>query len=84
MADLSLIRMSDLDDAPVDAKKKWLECQIQEAKSVLFKLKQQLDLCEQEIDDIRNGKMKKIQYSMIMTTEKIKSLSQELNTVSIQ
>lgn len=70
-------------DTPPDAQKKWLECQIQEGKSVMFKLKQQLDLCDQEIDDIRNGKMKKIQYSMIMAAEKVKNLTAQLNTVSL-
>ena len=83
MADQSLIRIQDLQDAPQDAQKKWMECQIQECKSTMFALKQQLDRCEQEIDDIRNGKMKKIQYSMIMATEKLKSLTAELNTVII-
>ena len=71
-------------DAPPDAMKKWLECQLQEGKSVMFKLKQQLDLCEQEIEDIRAGKMNKIKYSMIMASERVKQISAELNVVSTQ
>jgi len=82
MAD-SLVRY-DPDRTPIDARKKWLEYQIQEKKSAMFALKQQIDKCEQEIDDIRNGKMKKIQYSMIMLTEDVKELSEELNTVLIK
>lgn len=75
--------MADLKEAPFDAKKKWLESQLQEKKSSMFALKQQLDHCEQEIDDIRNGKIKKIQYSMIMIQEEIKKISAQLNTVDL-
>jgi len=84
MGDRSLVRIEDLQDAPADAVKKWLESQIQEKKSALFALKQQFDKCEQEIDDIRNGKIKKIQYSMIMLTEQLKRLTAELNTVILK
>lgn len=83
MADLDIARRYDVEPPP-DAQKKWLEVQLQEKKSRLFQLKQQLDMCEQKIEDIRNGEMKKIQFSMIMVTEEVKKLSSELNTVILQ
>ena len=66
------------------AQKKWLEAKLQEKKSSLFNLKQQLDKCEQDIEDIKEGKMKKIQYSMICNAEDIKEIMSELHTVLIQ
>lgn len=81
MGDLTV--KPQFDDLPELAKRKWLEAQVQEKKSGLFALKQQLDKCEQEIADIQEGKMKKIQYSMIVLTEEMKKFQQELNTVNL-
>ena len=83
MADLPVIKRYDVDE-PLDARKKWLEAQIQEKKSRMFATKQEMDKCEQQIDDIRNGKMRMLQYSMIMLTEEVKKLSAEVNQVVIK
>ena len=85
MGDTQLVSVKDLQQqkVPPDAIKKWLEAQLQEKKSSLFALKQQLDKCEQEIEDIREGKIKKIKYSMIMNTEQVKKISSELNVVDL-
>jgi len=83
MADTSLVNIGDLKEAPPDAIKKWLQAQLQEKKSQMFALKQQLDKCEQEIEDIREGKIQKIKYSMIMVGEQVKKISSELNIVDL-
>lgn len=82
MGDL-IVRPGNFEELPELARKKWLESQIQEKKSMMFRQKQQLDACEQEIEDIREGKMKKIQYSMLCLGEDIKKFQQELNQVVI-
>jgi hypothetical protein len=83
MGDL-VVRPNNMEKLPQLARQKWLEAQIQEKKSSLFNLKQALDKCEQEIADIQEGKMKKIQFSMLCITEDLKEFQQELNTVIIQ
>lgn len=83
MAENSLITKADLERMPADAKKKWLQAMLQEKKSALFAHKQQLDKYEQEIEDIREGKINKVKYSMIMINEQIKQISQELNVVDL-
>ena len=83
MGDLVVIP-NNLNELPQLAKQKWLEAQIQEKKSSLFNLKQQLDKCEQEMLDIREGKMKKIQFSMIAVGEELNKFQSELNEVIIQ
>ena len=84
MADLSIIRREDMIDLPLTAQKKWLESQLQEKKSGMFALKQQLDKCEQEIEDIKEGKIKKIQYSMIVLAEEVRKITETLNEVIIK
>jgi hypothetical protein len=83
MGDL-IVRPNNLDELPQLARQKWLEAQIQEKKSSLFNLKQQLDKCEQEMIDIREGKMKKIQFSMIAVGEELQKMQSELNEVIIK
>jgi hypothetical protein len=73
----------NLHELPAIAKRKWLEAQLQEKKSSAFALKQQLDMCEQEIEDIREGKMKKIQFSMLAIDAEIKKFKDELNVVDL-
>jgi len=84
MADLQIAKQRYEVDEPADAKKKWVEAHIAELKSRMFGVKQALDKCEQEIEDIRNGKMKKLQYEMIMLGELLKKYNEELNIVIIQ
>lgn len=83
MAENSLITKSDLERMPADARKKWLKALLQEKKSATFALKQQLDKLEQDIEDIREGKMNKIKYSLIMNIDQIKQIEQELNEVDL-
>jgi hypothetical protein len=83
MSEGSLITMKDLESVPPDAKKKWLQALLQEKKSALFKLKQQLDACEQEIEDIREGRINKVKYSIIVTMEQVKKIQEELNIVDL-
>ena len=82
MADI-IVRPNNLDELPALARKKWLESQLQEKKSSGFRLKQQLDMCEQEIEDIKEGKMKKIQYSMLVLDDEIRRIKDELNVVDL-
>ena len=84
MADLAIAKQRYEVDEPPDAKKKWVEAHIAELKSRMFGVKQTLDKCEQEIDDIRNGKMKKFQYELIMLGELLKKYNEDLNVVIIQ
>lgn len=83
MGDLVVIP-NNLESLPQLARQKWLEAQIQEKKSSLFRLKQALDMCEQEMLDIREGKMKKIQFSMIEVGEGIRQYQEQLNSVVVQ
>ena len=82
MGDL-VVKADNFDGLPAMAKKKWLQAQLQEKKSSLFALKQSLERCEQEIEDIKESKMKKIQFSMLVITEEVKDMTQELNTVDL-
>lgn len=84
MADLAIAKQRYEVEEPPDARKKWVEAHIAELKSRMFGVKQALDKCDQEIEDIRNGKMKKLQYEMIMLGELLKRQNEELNVVIIQ
>jgi hypothetical protein len=85
MGDLLVVKDKGRYDVPepLDARKKWVEAQMQEIKSRMFAAKQELDKCDQEIDDIRNGKMKRLQYNLIMLAETLKKYNEELNEVII-
>ena len=82
MAD-AIVRRDDFESLPSIARKKWTESQLQEKKSSMFALKQSLDRCEQEIEDIKEGKMKKIQFSMLVLSDEIKNMTAELNVVDL-
>ena len=69
---------------PAHARKKWMEAQIQEKKSRLFSTRQMIDHCEQQIEDIRNGKIKALQHSMIMLEEQIKHMDGQLNAITVE
>jgi len=81
MAETSLITKNDLERMPRDAQKKWLQALLQEKKSTTFALKQQLDKFEQDIIDIRDGKMNKVKYSMIMTLKQIEEIEAGLRSL---
>ena len=82
MAD-ALVKRNDFDLLPALARKKWLQSQLQEKKSSMFNLKQALDKCEQEIEDIKEGKMKKIQFSMLVLADEVRDMTAELNVVDL-
>ena len=83
MAETSLITKNDLERMPRDARKKWLQALLQEKKSATFGLKQQLDKLEQDILDIRDGKINKVKYSMIMTLKQIDEIEAVLKEVDV-
>ena len=82
MAD-ALVKRNDFDSLPALTRKKWLQSQLQEKKSSMFALKQALDRCEQEIEDIKEGKMKKIQFSMLVLADEVMGMTAELNVVDL-
>ena len=84
MSETSMISLRDLKDAPSAAQKKWLEGQIQEKKSSLFALKQQLEKYEQQIEDIREGKIKQVEYAVLMKIEELKNYVADLATLNSQ
>lgn len=83
MADLVMRPRYEVEE-PSDARKKWLEAQVAEIKSRMFSTKQAIDKCEQDIEDIRNSKIKKLQYEMIMLGEVLKKYLCDLNEVIIK
>ena len=83
MAETSLITRNDLERMPKDAQKKWLQALLQEKKSATFGLKQQLDKFEQDIIDIRDGKMNKVKFSMIMTLKQIEEIEAALKGLDV-
>lgn len=84
MSETSLISLKDLRGAPMAAQKKWLAGQIQEKKSSLFALKQQLEKYEQQIEDIREGKVKQVEYAVLMKIEELKNYVADLATLNSQ
>lgn len=84
MSETSLVSLKDIQDAPLAAKRKWLEAQIQEKKTALFNLKQQLERYENDIVNIREGKMKNTEYAVLMKIEELKHFTADLATLNSQ
>lgn len=84
MSETSLISLKDIQDAPLAAKKKWLEGRIQEQKTSLFALKQQLEKYENDIVNIREGKIKQTEYAVLMKIEDLKNFVADLATLNSQ
>ena len=59
-----------------EVKKKWLSCQIQERKSQIVRL-------TQDIEDLREGQIVKLEATIIMLQKEVTQLNLELNAIDI-
>lgn len=59
-----------------EVKKKWISCQIQERKSQIVRL-------TQDIEDLREGQIVKLEATIIMLNKEVTQLNAELNAIDI-
>ena len=59
-----------------EIKKKWLSCQIQERKSQVVRLKQ-------DIEDLKQGQIVKLEATIMMLDKEIAKLLNELNAIDV-
>lgn len=76
MADLKVNRQW-LIKPTTDVEKKWLQCQIQERKSQVVRL-------EQDIEDLKNGQIVKLEATIIMLKKEIDKLQTEYSGIEVQ
>lgn len=60
-----------------DIKKKWILCQIQERKSQVVRLRQ-------DIEDLQKGQIVKLEATIMMLEKEINKLNDELNCIDIE
>lgn len=63
-------------DPNEEVKKKWISCQIQERKSQIVRL-------TQDIEDLREGQIVKLEATIIMLEKEVKDLMSKLNAIDI-
>ena len=70
MADLR-VNKQWLIEPNADVKKKWIQCQVQERKSQIVRL-------EQDIEDLKNGQIVKLEATIIMLKKEMAQLKDDL------
>lgn len=73
MADINQSRQW-LVDPDIEVKKKWLQCSMQEKKSQIVRLKQ-------DIEDLQRGKIAKLEGTIMMLEKELKSLEEEYKQI---
>ncbi len=58
-------------DEPNEVKKKWIACEIQQRKSQITRLKQ-------DIEDLKNGQIVKLEATIMMLEKELENLSEKL------
>ena len=81
MAESSSINEAEVLKMAPPMRKKWLQSEIQIKKSTLFGHNQQIEKYKQEIEDIREGKINKVKYSMLATLDQLQQYEKLLEVV---
>ena len=73
--------VKDIQSASPIAQIKWLQGKVQELKTQLFGQKQQYEKYQQQIVDIKEGKMNNVKFSMLQKLEEIDAHQKDLDSL---